>query len=86
MNLYTKVTIMSSDTYFFGPTIFFEKASYFLEEEMTLGTSPNAGPIIWSPTGRPQVPPLASPHGTTRAGSPARLTFTCSINTMLLVP
>jgi hypothetical protein len=40
-------------------------------------TSLKGDPIIWSPTGRPADPPSTNPQGTTNAGSPAKLTFTC---------
>jgi len=41
-----------------------------------LNTSLNAAPIICRPTGRPVGPFSINPHGKTKAGSPARLTFT----------
>jgi hypothetical protein len=41
-----------------------------------LNTSSNAAPIICRPTERPIGSLSTNPHGKTKAGSPARLTFT----------
>ena len=44
-----------------------------------VNTSLKAAPIICRPTGRPAGPSSTKPHGKTKAGNPARLTFTCKI-------